>query len=170
MPRPTTKAELLSQAIDNYETLRNEIADLTKEELVEPGIVGEWSIKDVLAHLMVWQQMTLSWYRAGQRGETPITPSEHYTWQQIPALNQRIYESYRDAKLTKIKRDFAHSHNETIKCIELMTEDELFQHSYYSWTKSTTLGSYLTSATSSHYVWARTEIRRGLKTREKRAS
>ena len=29
---------------------------------------GGWSVKDILAHLVEWQEMNLGWYAAGLRG------------------------------------------------------------------------------------------------------
>lgn len=29
-----------------------------------PGVVGDWPVKDVLAHLVAWEQMCLGWYEA----------------------------------------------------------------------------------------------------------
>lgn len=165
MARPTTKDDLLKQAQQNYDKLQQEIEHLSEEELVVDGIVGDWSIKDVLAHLLAWQQMTLDWYRAGCRGETPITPSEKYTWREIPALNQEIYETWRDQALDAIRADLQASHENFLSVIETLSNETLFTAKVYPWTKSTTLGSYFTSATSSHYDWARKEIRRGLKTK-----
>ncbi len=166
MPRPTSKAQLLEYSAANYEKLQAEIAGLTPEEIVEPGTVGEWSVKDVLAHLYEWQRMMRSWYAIGKRGENPTTPSEKYTWKEIPALNQEIYETYRDIELEDIIAKLAASHEEILREIDSMTDDELFTPKVYQWTKSTTLGSYLTSATSSHYDWARKEIRKGIKAKK----
>lgn len=163
MPRPTSKTQLLEQTRQTYDVLQAELDKLSPEQMVEGGIVGEWSVKDVLAHLMAWQQMCLDWYRAGKRGETPVTPSEKYTWRQIPALNQEIYETHRERPLDDVIQEFNASHQRILAAIEDITDAELFTPKVYAWTKSTTLGSYLTSATCSHYAWARKEIRRGLK-------
>lgn len=167
MPRPTSKKQLLEQACTSYDALQTELDKLTPNAMVESGVVGEWSVKDVLAHLFAWQQMTLGWYRAGKRGETPVTPSEKYTWREIPALNQEIYETHHDRPLKKVQTALNASHREALDLIETMTDDELFTPKVYAWTKTTTLGSYLTSATSSHYEWARKEIRRGIKAKQK---
>ena len=131
MPRPTSKAQLLEQARQNYAKLQAEIKELSSDDLIEPGIVGDWSIKDVLAHLMVWQQMTLNWYRMGKAGETPVTPSEKYTWREIPALNHEIYETHRDYPLADIQRGLDESHHETLHLIETMSDDELFTPKVY---------------------------------------
>jgi hypothetical protein len=163
MPRPATKAQLIEQTRAGYAALQKEIDSLSPEEMTAPGVVGAWSVKDVLAHLMAWQHMVQAWYAAGKRGETPVTPSEKYTWREIPALNQEIFATYRDHALDDVRAGFAASHQVTLDLIEATTDAELFTPKVYTWTKTTTLGSYLTSATCSHYDWARKEIRRGLK-------
>lgn len=163
MPRPNSKSQLLEQIDTNYSALQAELEKLPSEEMIEVGIVGDWSIKDVLAHLLEWQQMTCAWYQIGKSGETPVTPSPNFTWRQIPELNQQIYETYKDAPLDDITAQFQASHQATIALIKTIDNDELFTPKVYQWTKSTTLGSYLTSATCSHYDWARKQIRKGLK-------
>ena len=167
MPRPTSKSQLLEQAQVNYAKLQDLLGTLSPEEMVCAAIVGEWSVKDVLAHLLAWQQMALSWYRQGKAGKTPVTPSEDYTWREIPALNQAIYEAHKDWPLDNVTAQFEASHAEMLAEIETITNDDLFTPKVYAWTKSTTLGSYLTSATCSHYDWAHKEIRRGINTRRK---
>jgi hypothetical protein len=167
MSRPTSKSQLLEQARMTYNALQGELAKLSATQMVEGGIIGEWSVKDVLAHLLAWQQMCLAWYREGKAGRTPVVPSEKYNWRQIPALNQAIYETHRDRPLETIRREFEASHQEVLDEIEQMTNEELFTPGVYAWTKSTILGSYFTSVTCSHYEWARTGIRRGLKAKAK---
>lgn len=40
------------------------------------------------------------------------------------------------------------------------SEDDLFTKRRFAWTGSTSVGSYVISATTSHYDWTRTLIRR----------
>lgn len=168
MSRPTSKTQLLEQTRKNYTTLQSEITKLSPDVMTIGGVVGEWSVKDVLAHLIAWQQMVLTWYRKGKQNEVQRIPSEKYTWREIPALNQEIYENHRHQPLDEVLTEFAASHQETVSEIETMSDRELFTPQVYAWTKSTTLGSYFTSAMSSHYDWASKEIRRGLKNKQRR--
>lgn len=163
MPRPTNQTELLERAEAMYDRLMGEIDGLSLDTIVAGDTVGEWSIKDVIAHLYAWQQMTVRWYQAGEAGENPVTPSEEYTWREIPALNQHIYETYKNVEWDTILSDFKTSHQDTLSLIKMLDNDELFTPQVYNWTRSTTVGAYFISATSSHYDWARKEIRRGLK-------
>jgi uncharacterized protein (TIGR03083 family) len=136
---------------------------LTPEQMAAPGVVGEWSVKDVLAHLIEWEQMVLGWYAAGLRGETPQLPAPGYNWGQTPQLNQVIYEKHRDRPLDEVLAQYQSSHEEIMALIRQLSDDELFGEHRYAWTHNNTLGAYFVSATSSHYLWARNEMRKGIK-------
>src|SRR5659263_370805 len=110
MPKPTNKQELLDEAEKEYEALKKQLAEFTPEEMVRPGVIGVWSIKDILAHLLEWQRMYMGWYEAGLRGEKPATPAKGYNWSELPALNQDIYERYKDAKLDNVRNQLETSH------------------------------------------------------------
>jgi len=163
MPRPNSKEQLIHEILKEHAALETYLETLTPEEMIISDIVGPWSVKDVLAHLTAWEQMCLGWYRAGQRGERPKTPADGYSWRQIPELNHYLYEAHRDDPLEVVLHEFDASYHEILAAVRGMTDGELFTPQVYAWTGSTTLGSYMTSATCSHYAWARKEIRKGLK-------
>lgn len=58
---------------------------------------------------------------------------------------------------------FQISFEKVFPIIEKHTDEELFTKKKYKWTGSTSLGSYLISATSSHYDWALKLMKKGLK-------
>jgi hypothetical protein len=55
-----------------------------------------------------------------------------------------------DEVMKKLNQSFT----EVQKIITNHSDDELFTKKKYAWTGSTSLGSYLVSATASHYMWA----------------
>ncbi len=168
MSRPSSKDDLL-KAIDlEYQKLESLLNTLTEDQMVQPGVCAEWSVKDILAHLHAWAQMVLGWYRAGVRGEEVKTPASDLKWNEIPVLNQRIYEQYRDTPLNQIQAKFAASHNEMLAAVKSIPEDELVTPKFYSWPKNTPLLSYFVSSTSSHYHWAYNEIRKWVKAQAKK--
>jgi hypothetical protein len=163
MPRPTSKATLLEAIEIERNALEKLLAKLSPRQMVEPGIVGEWSVKDVLAHLLEWEQMVLRWHAAALQDKTPVTPAEGFNWAQLPRLNQQIYEKHHDRTLTDILKEFRSSYKKILKTIQGLSEEDLFTHGRYAWTKNNTLGAYFVSSTSSHYHWARTTMKKGLK-------
>ncbi len=163
MPRPTSKGELVEAANKELADLRAEVDVLTPEQMTEPDIVGPWSVKDVFAHLTAWHQMALGWYEAGLRGEQPELPAPGFKWNQTPALNQQIFEQYRAVSLQEVMDAFERTHAATMDTINALSDEALFGKSQYAWTGNNTLGTYFVSTTSSHYLWARREIRKGRK-------
>ncbi|MBN1309961.1 MAG: ClbS/DfsB family four-helix bundle protein [Anaerolineae bacterium] len=163
MPRPTSKTELLADCRQEFDALEKFVETLPAAQLTEPGAIGDWSVKDVLAHLYEWHQMFFRWYETSLRGETPAVPAEGYKWNELPALNQAIYEHYRDYLLDDVVSSLRASHQKTVGLIEELDEEILFKRGLYPWMNKNYLAAYLASNTGSHYRWARTEMRKALR-------
>ncbi len=163
MPRPTTKKQLLETIEAEQNALEQFLVSLSAAQMTQPGVVGEWSVKDVLAHLLEWQDMVLDWHSTALKGKVPAVPAEGLSWAQLPQLNQRIYEKHCGRHLADIQKEFKASHKKCVSLIQSLSEEDLFTRGRYAWTKSTTLGAYFIGCTSSHYLWARKNIKKGLK-------
>lgn len=166
MARPTNKEDLLIAIEKERDALETYLETLTLEQMIDPNTVGEWSVKDVLAHLIEWEQMCLGWYNAGLRGEVPSLPAPGFKWNMTPQLNQQIFEKWEKRPLTEITKQFHASHHEILAVIKGLSNEKLFTSGHYAWTKKNTLGTYMVSATSSHYLWARREIRKGFRAKQ----
>jgi hypothetical protein len=46
-----TKDELIQKIESEWENLQSALDGLTEEQMHRPGVVGEWAIKDILAHI-----------------------------------------------------------------------------------------------------------------------
>jgi len=163
MPKPQTKTQILSESQKEREALEEFLSTLTPGQMTEPGMVGEWSVKDVLAHLYEWEQMVLGWLAPTERGETPSVPAEGYKWSQLPALNEAIRQKHSSRSLEEMQTLFQDSHRQIMETIESIPEEEMFTPGLHSWMNKNTLGAYFVSCTSSHYRWARKELKKGLK-------
>jgi len=162
MPKAATKQQLIEDAQTERAALEIFLASLTPEQMTQLKAVGNWSAKDVLAHLIEWEQMVIKWYETGAKGKVPAVPSEEYNWGQLPQLNHVIFLKHRDRSLEDIQKEFKSSHKKMMKTIEAIPEKELFTRGQFAWTRNNLLGAYFVSATSSHYRWARTVIRKGI--------
>lgn len=165
MPRPTSKPELIAAAQAGYDKLVDRVGALGGNQ--EREFVFEdrdRNVRDVLAHLLEWHRMMRRWYDEGMAGRKPAIPGEGYSWQTLPALNQTIWQAAQDLSLTEVKAGLARSHADMMTIIDAHSEDELFTKKRYGWTGSTSLAAYLISATSSHYDWALTKLRKAVRT------
>ena len=160
MPKATTKNQLIEDAQKERTALEKLLATLTPEQMTQVKTEGEWSAKDVLAHLVEWEAMVMKWYAAGVKGKVPAVPSEEFNWGQLPQLNHAIYLKHRDKPLEQVQKEFKASYKKIMRVIESVPEKELFTRGQYPWTRNNPLAAYFNSATAAHYRWARGEIRK----------
>jgi len=163
MPRPTNKKQLLTAMQSEHEALEKALETLTPEAMTATSRVTKWSIKDVLAHLSAWEDMCLGWYTAGLQGKTPALPAEGFNWAQIPALNKQIMEKHRDRSLEEILKQFRATYRRMLKTVGGIGEADMFTPGRYAWTNKNAMATYFISSSSSHYNWARKEVRKCLK-------
>jgi hypothetical protein len=161
MTRYTAKAELLQDIRAQRSRLEKELAALTPEEKTRPGVVGTWSVKDVMAHLADWEQRFADWYQTGKRGETPSTPAPGVSGYRarLDDLNAQTYERYKGCSFGEIQALFDASHRQIVDLLDGMSEEELFTAGFYTWTGQEVLAGWAAANTSNHYLWARTQIR-----------
>ncbi len=159
MTRPLNKTQLLTSIQKEYSALEKVLTALTPEQMAISPASGAWAVKDIIAHLYEWQQMLFTWYQAGLRGEMPAVPAPGFKWSQLPALNQQIYEKYRELAPDSALKMFRESHHKTVQFIETLTDTDLTTPGLYRWMNQNSLISYLNSTTAAHYVWALKEIK-----------
>ena len=169
MGRRLCKSELLSEIQRERNKLDDTLALLSPRQMTRPGVTrGGWAVKDVLAHLVEWQQMNLDWYAAGLRGEKPAMPAPGYTLRELPRLNQMIYRKHHRRSLSAVLHDYRSYHKRVVDLIESLPDEDLVTLGRFSWTgPSWTLSDYLRASTAAHYLWARTRIRRWWLVQEK---
>ena len=157
MPRPKNKDELLELSNSNFNKMLELIESFDKEEIINGKIPFEdrdKNIRDILAHLHQWHLMMLDWYKVGMSGEKPNIPAKGYTFKTTPELNHEIWKKYQTTEYNKVLNMIKESFSEIQVLINQHNDNELFEKKKYKWTGTTSLGSYLISATSSHYDWA----------------
>ena len=170
-----TRDELLVLILKERALLESAIGKLTTKQQTEGGVTdATWSTKDLMAHLAAWEQMFLSWHRAGLRGDEPETPAPGFTWswESLAKLNERIYRSYRRKSLADVRRFFDESHQQVMQAFAQMSDDDLNRPRRFAWTGKGTLAGAVTANTWRHYRWARTLIEKWRKAqkREQRAT
>ncbi len=164
MSKHATKAAFVDDIRVQRKRLVKNLAGFSPEEMVRPGLIGDWSGKDGLAHLMDWEQLFIGWYQAGRRGEKVETPAPGLTWREMDLLNQRIYEQYKDMPLEEVLATSAASYEQILALLEGIPEDELFAPGCYPWLNGGRLVDWAAANTCNHYYWAKNLIRKNTRT------
>ena len=75
--------EATSERIErSWRGLMDALAGIPEERLTEPGVVGDWSVKDLLGHVAVWDAHAVAAVRRYLAGEAP----DQVDWE---AINER---------------------------------------------------------------------------------
>lgn len=166
MPRPTTKASLLEAAATGLTSVTSLIDELPEHRLTSEFLFEsrDRNVRDVVGHLSAWHLLLLGWYDVGMAGGKPEMPAAGFSWKTTPALNQQIWQGLQAHSLDHELKAVQETHQRVLGLIEGHSEEELFTKKHYRWTGSTSLGSYLISATASHYDWALKLLRKASRT------
>jgi hypothetical protein len=91
----SVKRDLLDREEDRWEqlcTLLNKIPDWE-----QPGVLEQWSVKDLLAHLAAWHALTIDRLEAYRgNGELPPAPD-------VDRFNAETYDETKDLSLHDVK-------------------------------------------------------------------
>ena len=74
MEQLNSRAALLDAVRGLREELERVVAEAGEARMEQPGSFGEWTFKDLIAHLTGWRQTTAARLEAGLRGEEPVFP------------------------------------------------------------------------------------------------
>ena len=163
MAKQTNKQQLLKDIYTERRRLENNLSVLSAEEMIQPGVTGTWSVKDILAHLVAWERLFLNWYSTGiQAGISDTTPVG-MSQKRIDTLNQQIYEKNRTRSLEDILAEFHSTYQETISLIESIPEEDMFAPGRFPWTGRLVLADYIAGNTCNHYAWAKSQLRKRVK-------
>ena len=157
--KPTTREELINEIRLVRGKMEKKYGSLTPEQMVWPGSMDDWSVKDILAHLVDWEQRFICWYKTGLRGEAPQIPALEMSWRDLPAINQEGYLAHKDESLGSVLALSASSYKEMITLISNLSEEEIFTPNIFAWTGDSPLLAWIMANTSSHYCWAVVNIR-----------
>jgi hypothetical protein len=90
-------------------------AGLPDAELMEPGVAGDWSVKDILAHVTTWEEEALKHLPLISAGGRP---PRYATYGGIDAFNARMTAQKRGLSLADIRRQLDDTHCRLIAFIE----------------------------------------------------
>jgi hypothetical protein len=55
------RQQLLNKLDKAWAALKESYAGLSDAQLTEPGVMGAWSVKDILAHVTTWEEEALQY-------------------------------------------------------------------------------------------------------------
>jgi hypothetical protein len=116
-----TKQELLLNICTTRRALEMTLSRLTHDQMLLPGVDGEWSVKDALAHISAWERNMIRWTSSLLAGHKPDTPDP---WD-VERINADIFARVKDIPLASVLEEFRESHQAAFSLAKSLTEDQL---------------------------------------------
>jgi len=150
MSIPPTKTELLAAIRESRAELEELVAALSLQEMEDPGVQGEWSVKDMLAHIAAWERLAEDRIRAAQSGSEPNFPPIKDE-DAVDAFNAEVYARYNDDPLDAVLTEFHEAHADLMAQIEALDEETLQQKLPFEWAGNLTYQVLISANTHWHY-------------------
>jgi mycothiol maleylpyruvate isomerase-like protein len=107
MLEPVSTAQLLECIRAERSVLDESVAALAEERLSEPGVVGHWSVKDVLVHVTWWEQRTIEKLRGEHTAHDQLGGADND--QLLDIMNDEVYREHRDQPASAVKAAYCGS-------------------------------------------------------------
>jgi hypothetical protein len=111
------------------------IAQLSVAEINQPGAVGVWSVKDVLAHIAFWECYAVNTLRAVARGETPDLVADDETERN----NASVVAQYYQRSLAAVISDWQQAREDLLEAIEDLEDADLNDPDRFPWSEGRSL-------------------------------
>ena len=111
------------------------LAQLSVAEMNQPGAVGVWSVKDVLAHLAFWNRYAMNVLHSIARGETPELGADDETERN----NASVVAQYYQRPLAAVIADWQQAREDLLDAIEDLDDEALNNPNYFPWSAGRSL-------------------------------
>ena len=116
------RQQLLNRLERAWVALKESYAGLSEAELTQPGVTGDWSVKDILAHVTTWEEEALKYLPLILQGGTPPRYSVQYGG--VDAFNARMVEQKRGLPLADVLRQLEETHRQIIAYVQSVPEEQ----------------------------------------------
>ena len=117
------RRQLLQRLGKAWVAFNESYAGLSDEQLMESGVTGAWSVRDILAHVTMWEGEALEHLPLILKGGTPPRYSVRYGG--IDAFNAHMTEQKRNLSLSEVRAQLTATHARLVDFIESAPEHQL---------------------------------------------
>ena len=117
------RRQLLNRLDKAWAAFNESYTGLSDAQLMEPGVTGDWSVRDIVAHVTTWEEEALKHLPLILKGGTPPRYSVRYGG--IDAFNALMTEQKRSLSLSEVRAQLAATHGRVVDFIQRAPEGQL---------------------------------------------
>lgn len=114
------------------------LAEVGEDRMEQPGAAGDWTFKDVVAHLSGWRERTLARFAAARPGEEPAPPPwpaefDEETDEGLERINGWMYERNKDRSLADVLAESRQQFRQMGEVVAALPEPDLMEPGRFPW-------------------------------------
>lgn len=133
MEASTSKAQLLAEMNDEQAQWEALLSDIGEDHMTQPGVAGEWSVKDIVAHITAWRRRTVSRFQAALHHQPTPTPPWPSELQDDDQINAWFHAADRDRPLGDVLRESRAVYQQLYDTLAAFPESELRDPATFPW-------------------------------------
>lgn len=153
---PTTQIALQALLWRMRADLEALIAEAGPTRLDTPGAAGDWTVKDVIAHLTAWRWWSVARLEAAVSGSAPTPPwpadLDEEREGDVDRINAHFHALDRDRPAAEVLRDSRATFDRLEAALLAVPEADLFMPGRYRWLGMYPAAAIVTSSAEHLYV------------------
>ena len=123
------RQQLLKRLDKAWCVFKDSYAGLPDSKLLELGVTGAWSVRDIIAHVTTWEEEALKHLPLVLRGKRP--PRYSVTYGGIDAFNALMTKRKESLSLLEVLRQLDDTHRRLVEVIKRAPEDQLIRETRF---------------------------------------
>ena len=149
------KDHILAALREQFESWDELLASLSEEQITSPQFDFDWSIKDVIAHLWGWQQISVARMEGGVNDQEPkfpkwITELGDIWEEDANQTNARIYQNFHEQPWSKVHQNWREGFLRFLELGDKISERDLLDSDRYRWLRGYSLAFILVASYEHH--------------------
>ena len=151
MEEQMSKSKLLQEIQGERQRLEKTLAMVNEEQMLIPGVIDEWTVKDILAHITVWEQRMVRWLGEAMSGEEVHMLPDGMTWDDLDDWNVQTYQEHLYRPVEQVLADYELSYPQALKAAKEVPEQDLIDPDRFDWREGDPLWVMVAANTFWHY-------------------
>ena len=150
------KQQILTTLREEFNRWEELLASMSEAHITAPQLPSNLSIKDVIAHLRAWQQVSIARLEAALLNREPELPKwlaglDPESEDNTDKYNDRIYQAYREQPWSSVHRDWREGFLRFLELAEAIPEKDLLETGRYPWLERYPLSAVLQGSYEHHH-------------------
>ena len=151
-----TKQQILTMLREEFKRWEELLISMSEEQITSPHLPSNLSIKDVIAHLWVWQQRSISMLEATRLNQDPEFPGwpeeiDPELEDNLDRINAWIFVTHHDQPGSSVYRDWREGFLRFLELGEAIPDQELLDAGRYPWMDGHPLSLVLLGSYEHHH-------------------